>query len=99
MTAEFNSILQSNLDQPEIRDVILSMANLSPSFSIADEMASIMQFQKLVSTASRKVAETLTSNSFVETPTTQQIETLNFPRNEEAFTFTSPTLITSVQEI
>ena len=60
-------MIQRNLENVEFRDIMLKMMKLSQSFSFAEIMSDLDDFEMMMNTATAVIADTLDCASFVET--------------------------------
>ena len=75
------------------------MMKLSPSFSFADIIGDLDDFEQMISTATAVIAETLDCASFVETLSTKKITTLKWPRGISSITYINHTCIITEKEL
>ena len=89
----FCSIVQRNLQNVEFRDTIIKIMKLCQSFSFADMLGDLDDFETMIKTATAVVVDTLNDASFVETQSTSKITTLKWPRGVSSVTYISETCL------
>ena len=72
---------------------------LSQSFSFADIMGDLVNFEMMISTATAVIADTLDCASFVETLSTSKITTLKWPRGVSSITYISEKCLVTEEEL
>ena len=75
------------------------MMKLSQSFSFADIMGDLVNFEMMISTATAVIADTLDCASFVETLSTGKITTLKWPRGVPSITYISEKCLVTEKEL
>ena len=78
---------------------MLKMMKLSQSFSFADIMGDLDDFEMMMSTATAVIADTLDCASFVETQSTSRITTLKWPRGVSSIAYMSEKCLVSEEEL
>ena len=72
---------------------------LSQSFSFADIMDNLVDFEMMISTATAVIADILDCASFVETQSTSKITTLKWPRSVSSIAYISEKCLVSEEEL